>query len=227
MPTLDGSWSPQIRKIGDLERQDHWYLTAEHDCHFFGEYTARAGYSHSSTNQIIANIKKKPNLRGTAQWQYKVRDMQRVAATIRGAINPKSYGIITFVPIPPSRLPTDPEYDSRITDIARMVSQDADVRELVVAAAPRQPLHESEQRLTPDELIATLQLQEAQCNPAPQNIILIDDVITTGCSFVACSTLLQQRFPDVPISGIFAARRAVDHAAVFADFENLTNLDDL
>ncbi|MDB5576598.1 MAG: hypothetical protein JWR80_1774 [Bradyrhizobium sp.] len=220
MPTLDGSWSPQIRKIGDLERRDHSYLAPEHDCHFFGEYTARGGYSHSSTNQIIANIKKKPSLRATAQWQYKVRDMQQVAAAIRGAINPQSYGIVTLVPIPPSKLPADPDYDTRIADIARMVSPNADVRELIVAAAARQPLHESEQRLTPDQLIATLRIEEARCNPPPQNIILIDDVITTGCSFVACSTLLQQRFPGVPISGIFAARRAVDHAAVFAAFAN-------
>lgn len=224
MPTLDGSWSPKLRKIGDLERQDHWYLTPEHYCHFFGEYTARAGFSHSSTNQIIANVKKKPNLRGTAQWQYKVRAMHQVAAAIRGALNPQSYGIVTLIPIPPSKLLTNPEYDSRIADIARMVSPNADVREIIVAAAPRQPLHESEQRLTPDQLIATLQIQEAHCNPAPQNIILIDDVITTGCSFVACGTLLQQRFPGVPISGIFAARRALDHSAVFADLVNLGDL---
>lgn len=58
MPTLDASWSPQVRKISELERQDHWYLTAEHECYFFGEYTARGGYSRSSTNQIITNIKK-------------------------------------------------------------------------------------------------------------------------------------------------------------------------
>jgi predicted amidophosphoribosyltransferase len=141
---------------------------------------------------------------------------------IRGTINPQSY--VTLIPIPPSKLPTDPEYDTRVADIARMVSPNADVREIIVAVAARQPLHESEQRLTPDQLIAMLQIQEALCNPVPHNIILIDDVITTGCSFVACSTLLQARFPGVPISGIFAARRAVDRSAVFESFANLGDL---
>jgi len=219
MPTLDASWSPQIRKIGDLERQDHWYLTEEHDCHFFGEYTARGGYSHSSTNQIIANIKKKPSLRGTAQWNYKVRDMQRVAAAVRGAINPQSFGIVTLVPIPPSKLRTDTDYDTRMAVIARLVSPEADVRELIDTITQRNSLHESERRLTPPELMATLGINEALCAPAPQNILLIDDVITTGCSFVACRTLLSVRFPGVPISGIFAARRAVDHAAAFGAFD--------
>lgn len=56
--------------------------------------------------------------------------------------------------------------------------------------------HEGEQRLCPQALMATLQIDETLCAPAPQNIILIDDVITTGCSFVACRTLLQQRIPE-------------------------------
>jgi len=222
MPTLDESWSPQLRKIGDLERQDHWYLTPDHDCYFFGEYTARAGYSHSSTNKIITNIKKRPSLRNTPQWQYKISDIRRVAAGIRGAINPQSYGIVTLVPIPPSKLRNDPEYDSRIADIARAVSPQVDVRELIETVVVRPSLHNSSQRLTPAQLTATLQLQEQLCAPAPQNIILIDDVITTGCSFVACSALLQNRFPGVPISGIFAARRAVDHSA---DFPDLSDID--
>ena len=221
MPTLDGSWSPRIRKIGDLELSDHWYLTADHSCYFFGEYTARGGYSHSSTNQIIANIKKKPNVRGTPQWQYKIRDMELVAQAIRSAINPQSYGAVTFVPIPPSKLKTDTEYDARIAEIARMISPNADVREMIIAVTQRKPLHESEQRLTPEELRATLQIQEAQCNPAPQSVILIDDVITTGCSYIACSAMLQERFPGVPISGIFAARRAVDRTADFTELGHL------
>lgn len=228
MPTLDGSWSPQIRKIGELERQDHSYLTAEHDCYFFGEYTARAGFAHSSTNSIISNIKKKPGVKGTAQWQYKLRDMQTVAAALRGAINPESYGVITLVPIPPSKLRADPEYDSRIADIARMVSPQANVRELLETVVPRDSLHASDQRLAPHELIATIQLQEALCDPPPHNIILVDDVITTGCSFVACSTILRARFPGVRIDGMFAARRAVDHAEGFVaitSLDQLANLD--
>lgn len=224
MPTLDGSWSPQIRKISDLERGDHWYLTAEDECFFFGEYTARAGYSYSSTNQIISNIKKKPNLQGTPQWQHKVRDMRRVATAIRGAINPQSFGTFALVPIPPSKLRSDPEHDPRMAAIARMVSPQADVRELIEATVARAPQHESEQRLSPQELVATLQINEAQCVSPPQNIILIDDVITTGCSFVACRTLLQQRFPGVPVWGIFAARRAVDHASAFPDLDKQTDL---
>lgn len=198
-----------------MERQDHWYLTPEHFCYFFGEYTSRGGYSHSSTNQIITNIKKKPSLQGTPQWQYKVRAMQQVAAAVRSAIDTAAYARVTLVPIPPSKLRTDPEYDARMAWIARAVSPQINVRELIEPVAARVPLHESDQRLHPDALMATLRLQESLSEPTPQEIILIDDVITTGCSFVACRALLQQRYPGVTISGIFAARRALDRTIDF------------
>ena len=42
--------------IDELTRRDHYYLD-ETECVFIGEYTARAGYQHSQTNQLILNLK--------------------------------------------------------------------------------------------------------------------------------------------------------------------------
>lgn len=214
MPMLDGSWSPQIRKIGDLERSDHYYLTEDHDCYFFGEYTAHQGYSHSSTNQIISNLKKSPTVRGTSQWPYKVKAIRRVAACIGNAINPEAIGRITLVPIPPSKMKNHSEYDDRMVAVARAVSNGIDVRELIVSTADREAAHKNDQqRLKPHQLMGMLQIDEAVCPPVPREIFLIDDVVTTGCSFVACRTLLQNRFPNIAVSGIFAARRAIGNDA--------------
>lgn len=210
MTTLDGSWSPQIRKISELERGDHWYLGANDECFFFGEYTARGGYNHSSTNQIITNIKKKPSLKATGQWRHKLHDMKRIASAIAGSINPQSFGQVTLVPVPPSKLPSHPEYDARMFQIAKWVSPNADVRELICLVKERDAAHESEHRLKPNELMSLLELNLQFVNPKPQQIILIDDVITTGCSFVACRDLLRAQFgADLAIYGVFAARRVV------------------
>lgn len=219
MTTFDASWSPNLRQIGELERADHYHLTEDDQCFFFGEYTARAGYSHSSTNQIISNIKKKPSVRGTTQWPHKVRDMRRVATAIRGAIRPEALPGVTFVPIPPSKLRTHPDYDDRMVTIARQISAQADVRELIVAAADREPLHESDNRLRPPQLMAMLQIDENVCDPAPSTIFLLDDVITTGCSFRACKLLLEARFPSVSVVGIFVARRVIDRSCDFDDLD--------
>jgi hypothetical protein len=219
MTTFDASWSPTVRRIGELERADHYYLTEDDQCYFFGEYTARAGYSHSSTNQIIANIKKKPSVQGTAQWQYKVKEMRRVAAAFRGAIKPEALPNVTLVPIPPSKLRTHPDHDARMTTIARQISSQADVRELIIASVDREPLHESDNRLRPEQLLALLQIDAQVGAPAPTQIFLIDDVITTGCSFRACKMLIQAHFPDVPIGGIFVARRVIDRSMDFEDLD--------
>ena len=52
-----GSTFPQrLTKIDDLALPDHYYLTAEDDCYFLGEYTARKGYAFSPTNQLVLNF---------------------------------------------------------------------------------------------------------------------------------------------------------------------------
>lgn len=208
MPTLDASWSPQIRKIGELERPDHWWLKPDHNCYFFGEYTARMGYGHSSTNQIIHNLKKKPSTKGTSQWQHKITAMKMIAAAMRAALNPQSLASVTIIPIPPSKLRADPEYDARIAVIGKLMAPDS--REIIEAVIARNALHESDHRLRPDELRATLALVPGLCAPPPTQIILVDDVVTTGSSYVACHDMLHERFPEAKISGVFAARRAVD-----------------
>lgn len=212
---FDASWSPKLRKIGDLERPDHFWLTEEDNCYFLGEYTARAGYGHSSTNQIIANIKKKPSVKHTSQWQYKIRDMSRVADALGKALNPKVIPSITFVPVPPSKHRSDPEYDDRMSVIARGIYPGADVREMVVSSSTRSSLHESDTRLRPDELQELMQIDETCCEQLPSQIVLLDDVITTGSSFKACCNIIRRRFPEMTITGVFVARRVIDRSVDF------------
>lgn len=177
-------------------------------------------FSHSSTNQIIANIKKKPSVRGTAQWQHKINDMRRVARAIAGALRPDHLADITFVPIPPSKAATNPEYDPRMLQIAGAISPLADVRELIVTRGDRPAAHESEQRLRPDELAQHLQIREDLVAGVRRELILIDDVITTGCSFVACRDVLRRCLPNTRVMGIFAARRVLPRTAG-NEFQNL------
>lgn len=211
MTTSDASWSASFRLIGDLERPDHFYLTEADQCCFFGEYTARAGFSHSTTNQIITNLKKSPLTRGTDQWRHKERDIGRVAQAMKAAFKPAALPNLTFVPIPPSKLPTEPEYDDRILRIARLISP-LGTRELIRATVTRAARHSGDARRDPLELLATLQIDESQTAPPPSHIFLIDDVITTGCSFVVCKRMLVERFPGVKITGMFVARRALPTA---------------
>jgi predicted amidophosphoribosyltransferase len=205
MPTSDASWSGSLRLIGDLERPDHHYLLGGDQCYFLGEYTARTGWGFSVTNQHIANLKKNPRFRDTPQWAHKLRTIELIGRAIRANLKANVLPAITFVPIPPSKLPTRPEYDNRMTQVARAIGPNADVREMIVSTVDREPMHATQQRRDPGALRASLSLRPELLSPRRRMIVLIDDVPTTGCSFTVCKSMLTEQLPRIAVTGIFVA----------------------
>ncbi|MCY1246636.1 hypothetical protein D9M72_598890 [compost metagenome] len=66
-----------------------------------------------------------------------------------------------------------------------------------------------------EDLIPLYAINEAIAAPAPTQILVVDDVLTTGSHFVAMKSVLGQRFPNAWIGGLFIARRRLaDDAAV-------------
>lgn len=205
----------KFTKIDDQNRGDHSYLTADDECYFLFEYTSRQGYSFSSTNSLISNLKKKPSTKGTAQFKYKGQAISECASGFGKAINSAWLEGATLVPVPPSKIKADPEYDDRILQVCKQIPGAKDVRELVTLRQSHEPFHEG-QRMNVEELQALYQIDEGAANPPPTRIAIVDDVLTNGTHFKAVKALLQQRFPGVPVVGFFVARR------VFANpFENV------
>lgn len=198
----------RIIKIDALTLPDHHYLDAQDICYYAGEYTAGEGHAYSDTNQLIHNFKKTVDKRGTAQWQYKERAILQAANIFRGAI--KADAQITFVPIPPSKAKSDPMYDDRMLRLLQAVCSErrTDIRELVVQVQSVAAAHLSDRRPTPDELVANYQLDESLAEPIPTTIFVVDDVLTTGCHFKAVKCVLERRFPNASVIGLFIARRA-------------------
>jgi hypothetical protein len=222
MPTFDESWSGKVRIIGDLERPDHIHLRSEDRCFFFGEYTARAGFGYSSTNQLILNLKKNPELAGTPQYVWKGRAIQTIGAAIRANLDLARLGELAIIPIPPSKPSGAPGYDDRMARVARAIGADVDVREALVTKTERDPMHVKQGVRDPIALRASLAtVTNLLSDPRPQ-VILVDDVLTTGCSFVVCKAMIQEAWPDARILGLFVARRAIDRTA---DFDGVTEVD--
>jgi predicted amidophosphoribosyltransferase len=178
------------------------------ECHYLGEYTARKGFAHSETNNLILNLKKSIAVRGSAQWEYKQRAIMRAGITLRNALNPEWLDTATLVPIPPSKARDHALYDDRMLQVLRVIGTNRDIRELIVQGASTDAAHESEHRPSPDEIAAIYQIDEALAQPAPTLIGVFDDVLTKGSHFKAAQRVLRDRFPGVPVCGIFIARRA-------------------
>jgi predicted amidophosphoribosyltransferase len=91
-----------------------------------------------------------------------------------------------------------------IRDISRKL-EISDLRDLLEQKCETPSSH-CGWRPTPKERAELLRLNEAQANPAPKMIAVIDDVLTTGSHFRAAKMVLRQRWPQMRVVGLFLAR---------------------
>ena len=170
---------------------------------------------------MIANFKRPVRYRGTPSWKYKVRAINAVAQAFSANIG-SAFKSLTLVPVPPSKLRTDPGYDDRMMEMLRALRAPPgmipDVRELVVQTQQMPAAHDSSTRPPPQEWEKAYAIDETLAQKNPSWIGIIDDLLVTGCRFRAMSNVLKRRFPGVRITGLFIARRvpeAVDLSELF------------
>ena len=221
----DNSFPSRLTKIDESSRHHHSFLNEGDECLFFGDYSARRGFAHSPTNQLIFNFKKPMRMQNSPGWHYKNRAINETAAAFSKILGPRLANI-TLVPVPPSKLKTDPDYDDRMMDMLRALQAPPgiipDIRELIVQTQPMQASHESDSRPRPAELEVAYEVDEALIQPYPTWIGVIDDVLTTGSHFRAVSNVLKNRFPAARITGLFIARRvpeAIDWSELFSPID--------
>jgi hypothetical protein len=216
--TLRLHLSKRFSKIDGLALNDHHYLDGDDVCYYFGEYTAGEGHAFSTTNQLILNYKKTMDKKGTSQWSYKELAIRNVGQIFKTGIRPESN--FTFVPVPPSKIKGDPLYDDRLLCSLNLLKQDRnpDIRELVLQTKSLDASHLSTRRPTPDELLERYVFVDSLKLPIPETILIVDDVLTTGCHFKAVKKIINQHLPSVPVFGLFIARRvpkAIDFDSFF------------
>ena len=200
----------RLSQIDETSRGDHYHLTPDDRCYYLYEYTSHRDYSFSATNNLISNLKKKPSQADQPHYRYKSQVIGTCGRALGAALNPVWLARATLVPVPGSKATDHPEYDDRMERICRLMSQPPpDVRGLVRQAASTAASHEAGQgdRVTVEQLLELYSINEAIADPAPQAIGIVDDVLTAGTHYRAMYSVLAARFPNVPIIGLFVARR--------------------
>ncbi len=195
----------------------HPRLTIADKCLFLFEYTSGKRYDFSATNNLISTLKRKPGQKGA---YYKNQAIGRCAAWFAQSLNPDWLAAATLVPAPPSKVSGHPEYDDRIERICRQIRPGLDVRTIVRQSISTVAAHEvgAGPRPTVEDLLAIYEIDETKAAPVPRQIGIIDDVLTAGTHYRALECKLKERFPGVPIVGLFIARRVFPEVE-FPDFD--------
>lgn len=198
-----------LTEIDALTRADHHHLTPDDKCYYLGEYNARKGYAYSATNNLIINLKKGMERRGTSEWHHKIKAINIAAAALRRSLADEFLRKGTFVPIPPSKAKEDPLYDPRMTLLLQRIdtANPVDVRELILQTESTEAAHKTDEPRDPLLYKSRYVLDESILIPTPKHIVICDDVLTTGAHFKAVQALLSEACPHIPIFGIFIARR--------------------
>lgn len=196
----------------------HSHLNIKEDkCYFALSYISNVGgYKFGGTNQLIFNFKIKPDRKGTHQWKHKEKAIEKVSDILKKSNSLNSVlDKVTLVPIPPSKSKKDPLYDDRLTKALDLAfGKKADVRELLEHVMSKEASHEQDIRPTIKELYDNLDLIHSKCVDLKKNVILIDDVLTTGAHFKACKQKIIENYPDVNVIGVFVARREFEKTSV-------------
>jgi predicted amidophosphoribosyltransferase len=176
---------------------------------------------------LIFNYKCKPSIAAAnpRRGGYKESAVATISAGLRKAIRQADAERYTWVPMPPSKAAGHSDYDDRLirTLLKAFDGYNVDLRPLLQQSMSTEADHNTDVRLTPDELYALLRVDQARLRARPlrERIALFDDLLTTGKHFKCAERRLRELVPTaVPIVGVFVARRILPNPA--DEFEDLT-----
>lgn len=201
----------RLTKIDELTISDHYYLVESDECWYFGEYSAYKDWSFSRTNQLIKNFKKEMSKRGTNQWPHKVRAIREVGQLIASTINRDRLNGVIFVPIPPSKIRDDPNYDPRLVQALNHASNSLNIAlpisECLSQRSNTEPDHVSgKTRATPQERCNSYDIHPERIPGGTNVVVIVDDVVTTGSHYKGAELALKKVLPKASYAGLFIAR---------------------
>ena len=173
-------------------------------CFYAREYKISEGYQGGETNSLVLNFKKKPAQKNTASWDYRVKAVRKFASEIKTIEFTKKH---TIIAIPESCKKGDLGYTNRFEDLFAELNGNAHLEfdfpiqnENTVPSA-----HSGKGSRDPNKIIQNYSFKGFKAGGSPENIIILDDVITTGSQYRAVCNLLRNNNCTGDIIGLFWA----------------------
>jgi hypothetical protein len=201
-------------------QRDHSFLVAADRCQFLAEYFAGRSFMADRCHRLIHDFKCRPSAaRGNPnRRRRKQAAIATLAHWLRCAVTREEAECSTWIPIPPSARPGDPDFDDRLARTLAMAfdAWDVDVRMMIYQRRSTTPDHVATSRLSAAALYQNLRLNlEALSGRVLRGrIVLFDDVLTSGKHYKCCERRLREVLPSTPITGVFLMRRALSGAPI-------------
>jgi hypothetical protein len=207
----------RLRWLDETQRGDHRFLGPTDHCLYFGDFHAGGGWAAGTTNDLIIDFKRSPSdIAASSKSHVVQRFKDRALATVAAALR-RQFGraaietLITFVPIPPSKLPGEPDHCDRLQRTLRLAFEglDADIRPLLRQSVSTAADHRSGgRRMRFGELLEITELDAGELKrPLRPLVALFDDVLTSGKHLAIARLRIREIFPDQAIIAVLIARR--------------------
>lgn len=200
----------KLLKIDDVTAGEHFSLDGNDTCFYIWEYAVRQGYTAGPTNQLIKNLKIKPSeIAKTPRRQYyKQQAIDHAAKAVRDLLGQQTAeGEYSFVPVPSSKASGDLDHDDRTSQVLQRAFNgwNSDVQPILRVRRSMKADHESNDRMTLDELLALTDVLQP-ITPLRSTIVILDDVLNSGKHFKVAKSLISAAYRTATILGLFIAR---------------------
>lgn len=203
----------QLIRLGFPEILNHNDLSIDDKCLYWRSYTAGLKENYGATNELIYNFKKKPSsiAKNSNLKYYKERAIKQLAYEFTVAVKKTdSYENSTFVPMPPSKSKSHPDYDDRLVKLLNRVSEikriKLDIREIILQKSDTESSYKTNTRLSIDNLVEIYEIDRSLIIPVPKRVFIFDDILTRGSHYKAALKVLNKVWPNAEIIGLFIAR---------------------
>ena len=177
----------RLRRVSSeiLLAGEHCYLNCADECYFATPYECNW---EPGLKQLVIALKR-----------CQPRAIEYVSEQLKIAIRDEWAENYTFVPMPRSSCA-----DNAIKAILRK-TRIKDSRDLLCQTVNTPASHDG-WHPSPSERAELFSVNELLSSPKPSAIAIVDDVLTTGAHFSAAKYVLNQRWPEINVIGVFLAR---------------------
>jgi hypothetical protein len=191
-------------RLASMEHDGARRLAASDDCYCHYEYK-KGNFGCKGTN-VIGNFKKSGTCKSEEKY-YRNIEIENIASILSNFFNGRDITNSVIIPIPSSKLPSNPEYSQRYEDLAIKFNPNNSIQIIPAISIIKEiPNAHNDNNRDIDLIYSNLVLNRPMLPSDLNHIYILDDVLTTGAHYKACEKLLLNTIPDTQCHGLFIAQ---------------------